>query len=109
MIGLKGLEVYNSIFNITEENNKLKFYSDTFDELSLEEVKDELEENLTNSDNTPYHLQQEKSSTVGYNILLMSYARSPFGDFESYLRSVVDLDEEDIESLLQQYIQICHL
>ena len=26
MIGLVGLEVYNSIFNITEENNKFNFY-----------------------------------------------------------------------------------
>ena len=30
MIGLIDLEVYNSIFNITEENNKFELYTDTF-------------------------------------------------------------------------------
>ena len=29
MIGLVDLEVYNSIFNITEENNKIEIYRDT--------------------------------------------------------------------------------
>ena len=29
MIGLVDLEVYNSIFNITEENNKFEIYRDT--------------------------------------------------------------------------------
>ena len=33
----------------------------------------------------------------------MGYARSPFRDFESYLRIVVDLDEDDIQSILKQY------
>ena len=45
----------------------------------------------------------EKSSTDGYNILLMGYALSPFGDFESSLRIVVGLDEEDIQLFLKQY------
>ena len=29
MLGLTDLEVYNSIFNITEENNKFEIYRDT--------------------------------------------------------------------------------
>ena len=29
MLGLVDVEVYNSIFNITEENNKLEIYRDT--------------------------------------------------------------------------------
>ena len=37
-------------------------------------------------------------------ILLLGYARSPFRDFESYLRIVVGLDEEDIQLILKQYI-----
>ena len=40
--------------------------------------------------------------TDGYIILLMGYARSPFRDFESYLRIVVGLDEDDIQLNLKQ-------
>ena len=36
-------------------------------------------------------------------ILLLGYTRSPFRDFESYLRMVVGLDEEDIQLILKQY------
>ena len=33
----------------------------------------------------------------------MGYVRSPFTDFESYLRIVVDLDDEDIRLISKQY------
>ena len=33
----------------------------------------------------------------------MDYVGSPFRDFESYLRIVVCLDEDDIQLILQQY------
>ena len=33
----------------------------------------------------------------------MGYARSPFRDFESYLRNVVGLDEDDIQLISKQY------
>ena len=33
----------------------------------------------------------------------MGYARSPFRDFESYLRIVIGLEEENIRSILKQY------
>ena len=56
MIGLTSLEVYNSIFNITEENNKFELYSDVFEEFFFTEIKDELEEILNISNITPYHL-----------------------------------------------------
>ena len=46
MLGLTDLEVYISIFNITKENNKVELYTDTFDEFSFEELKDELKEIL---------------------------------------------------------------
>ena len=32
MIGLTSLEIYNTIFNVTEGNNKLELYTDTFDD-----------------------------------------------------------------------------
>ena len=59
MIGLIDLEVYNSIFNITKENNKVELYTDTFDEFSFEELKDELEEILDIPNITEEHQQHE--------------------------------------------------
>ena len=59
MVGLTSLEVYISIFNITEENNKFKLYTDNFDEFSFAELQDELEEILSIPDITPTHLQHE--------------------------------------------------
>ena len=44
----------------------------------------------------------EKSSTDGYIILLMGYARPSYHDFESYLRNVVGLDEGDLQLTLKQ-------
>ena len=54
MIGLIDLEVYNSIFIITEEYNKFDLYADTFDEFSFEELKNEVEELLKISGITPF-------------------------------------------------------
>ena len=118
MIGLTSLEVYTSIFNITEENNKFELYADSFDEFSFEEFKDELEEILSISDITSKNLQpevigqpifqayeklgSEKSSTQVYILLLKGYCRSPFRDFESFLRNVVGIDEADIQLILKQ-------
>ena len=118
-MGLLSLEVYNSIFNITKHNNIFELYTDNFDDFSFEELEDELEEILNVSGITPQHLQHEKtgprkvhaynklgletSSFDGYFILLMGYARSPIRDFESYLRIVVGLDEDDIQMNLKQY------
>ena len=59
MIGLTDLEVNNSIFNITEENNKFEHYTDTFDEFSITELKDELEEIFNLEEITPEHLQHD--------------------------------------------------
>ena len=109
MIGLTNLEVYNSIFNITEENNKFELCRDTSDKFGFLELKDELEEILIISHITNEHLadevlgsriidefiklSSEKKNTDGYMILLLGYSRSLFRDFESYLRIVVGLDE----------------
>ena len=119
MLGLIDLEVYNSIFNITKENNKFELYTDTFDEFSFAELKDEIEEILNIPEITDDHLENEilapriaetywklrdhKTSHDGYIILLMGYARSPFRDFESYLRIFVGLEEDNIRLILKQY------
>ena len=119
MLGLIDLEVYNSIFNITKENNKFELYTDTFDEYSFEELRDEVEEILNIPEITDNHLEDEtlapriaetyrklrnsKTSHDGYIILLMGYARSPFRDFESYLRIIVGLEEDNIQLILKQY------
>ena len=119
MIGLTDLEVYNSIFNITEENNKFEIYRDSSNKFGFLELKDELDEilniphiskeHLQDNEIGPriideyYKLSHEKKNSDGYRILLMGYGRSLFRDFESYLRIVVGLDEKDIQLILKQY------
>ena len=48
-------------------------------------------------------LQTEKRTTDGYYMLFMGYNSSPIRDFESYLRIVIGLDENDIQLFLKQY------
>ena len=119
MLGLVDLEVYNSIFNITEENNKFEIYRDTSNKFGFLELKDELEEIRNISHITIEHLDDEilgpriihefiklsneKKNTDGYLILLFGYCASSFRDFESYLRLVIGLDEEDIRLILKEY------
>ena len=59
MIGLTNLEVYNSIFNITDENNKFELYRDMTAKFGFLELKDELEEILNISHITIEHLDDE--------------------------------------------------
>ena len=59
MLGLVDLEVYNSIFNITEENNKFKLYRETSDKFGFLELKDELEDILNISHITNEHLEDK--------------------------------------------------
>ena len=119
MLGLKDLEVYNSIFNITEENIKCELYRDSSNKFGFLELKDKLEE----SHNVPHisqeHLEDdvirpriideflkksnEEKNSDGYMILLLGYSRSLFRDFESYLRIVIGLDGHDILLILKQY------
>ena len=119
MIGLTDLEVYNSIFNITEENNKIEIYRDTPTKFQFLDLKDELEEILNIPHITRDHLlddetasriideyhklSHEKKNSDCYTILLLNYSRSQFRDFESYLTIRVGLDEEDIQLVLKQY------
>ena len=122
MIGLLCLEVYNCFFNITEEKNNFQFCTDTFDEFPFVELLDELEEIPNISNYTPEHLQDkiigpllvsahkkreaEKKWTDVYYILLLGYNQSPFRVFESYLRIVVVLNEDDIQLILEQFNSI---
>ena len=119
MIGSITLEVYKSIFKITEKNNKFELYIHTFDEFWFTELKDELEEILDISKTTSEHLQDdivgprkiskyknletEKRQTEGYFIILLGYAWSPLRDFDSYLRISFGLDEVHIQLMLKQY------
>ena len=121
MLGLIDLEVYNSIFDITKENNKFDLYTDNFDEYSFAELKDEVEEilkipNITNDHleddilgpqiaKTYWELGSDETSHDGYIILLTAYARPPFRDFESFLRIVIGLEEDDIQLILKQYYE----
>ena len=119
MVGLTDLEVYNSIFNITEENNKFEINRDSSNKFGFLELKDELEEILNVSHISKEHLEgeilrpriideffklsNEKKNSDGYMILLLGYSRSRFRDFESYLRIVVGLDAENIQLSSKQY------
>ena len=119
MLGLVNREVYKSIFNITEENNKFELYRDMSAKFGFLELKDELEEILNISHITNEHLDdevlgqriideyielsRERMNTDGYMLLLLDYGRSLFREFESYLRIVVGLDEEDIQLILKEY------
>ena len=91
MIGLTSLEVYNSIFNLTEENNKFELYRDSSNKFGFLELKDELEEILDFSHISQELLQDdvmgpgifdevlklshEKKNSDGYMILLLGYSR----------------------------------
>ena len=122
MIGLTDIEVYNSIFKITEENNKIKLYifpDEKSGGISYTKVVDEIERDLGFSDITAADLQDD---TIGpiiieeyreqvtkrmkdgkYMNILAGYVRSAFQDFESYLRTEVDLVEHDIKLVLDEY------
>ena len=119
MLGLLDLEVYNSVFNITKENNKFELYVNAFDELSFTELEDEVGEIVGIPNITDDHLEDETLAPLiidtyqklrfdklghdGYRVLLMNYYGSPFRDFESYLRIVIGLKEDNIRLILKQY------
>ena len=62
MIGLTDLEVYNSIHNITEENNKFELYKfpdEKIGGVTYEKVRDEIEKDLHIEDITAADLQDD--------------------------------------------------
>ena len=67
IIGLTDLEVYNSIINITEENNEsglYKFPDEKAGGVSYEKVRDEYERDLDFSDITATDLQDDLSGQI---------------------------------------------
>ena len=122
MVGLVDLEVYNSIFNITEENNKFKLYKFPDEKsggVTYEKVRDEIEKDLDIVDITAQDLQDEIIAPIiikeyneqvtkrmnddGYMDILARYTSSVFQDFESFLRTQIDLVESDIKLVLDEY------
>ena len=121
MIGLSNLEVYNSTFNITEENNKFKLYKFPDEKaggFTYEKVRDEIERDLDIEDITAEDLQDEiigpiiikeyneqvtkRMNDEQYMNILAFYTRSVFQDFESFLRTQIDLVEDDIKLVLDE-------
>ena len=122
MIGLTNLEVYNSIFNITEENNKFdlyKFPDEKAGGVTYEKVRGEIEKDLDISDITATDLQDDiigpniieeyneqvtkRMNDEHYMNILAFYTRSVLQDFESFLRTQIDLIEDDIKLVLDEY------
>ena len=67
MIGLTDLEVYNSIFSITGENNKFEFYTDPlYSKFSFSVLKDKIAELLDVSHITP---EYSELKTTGPDII----------------------------------------
>ena len=98
IIGLTNLEGYNSIFNITEQNNKIGLCTDdSDDQFSFVELKDKVAELLHLSHVSPEDLQHElhgpdtiktygklsieKSKTDGYYLIMIAHRQSSFRDF----------------------------
>ena len=122
MIGLTDLEVYNSIFNITEENNRLQLYKVPDEKsggVSYIKVRDEIEKDLDIEDITAADLQDEIIAPIiiekykkqvtkrmkddKHMKIVAGYVSSVFQDFESFLRTEVDLVEDDIKMVLDEY------
>ena len=122
MVGLTDLEVYNSVFNITEENNKFELYifpDEKAGGITYEKVRDEIEKDLGIEDITATDLQDEiiapiiieeykeqvtkRMNDEQYMNILAIYTSSVFQDFESFLRTQIDLVEDDIKLVLEEY------
>ena len=122
MIGLTDLEVYNSIYNITEENNKFKLYKFPDEKaggVTYEKVRDEIEKELDIEGITAEDLQDDiigpliikeyeeqvtkRMNDEQYMNILAFYTSSVFQDFESFLRTQIDLVEDDIKLVLDEY------
>ena len=123
MLGLTSLEVYISIFNITEENSKIQLYIFLHEKIggvSYEKVKDEIERDLDISDITATDLQDEITAPIiieehseqktkrmkddGYVRILAILVSFMFQDIESFLRKEIDFVADDIRLVLDEYV-----
>ena len=122
MIGVTDLEVYNSIFNKKERNNKFKLHKVPDEKaggISYTKVRDEIERDLDISDITAADLQDDLIGPIfieeyreqvtkiwkglGYLNIVAGYVSSVFQDFESYLKTEVDLVQDDVKLVLDEY------
>ena len=122
MLGLTDLEIYNSIFNITEENNKFELYKFPDEKaagISYTKVRDEIEKDLDILDITDVDLQDDIIAPIiieeyikqvtkrmkdgQYKKIVAGYVSSVFQDFERYIRTEVDLVEDDVKLVLDEY------
>ena len=122
MIAVTYLEVRNSIFNTTEENNKFELYKfpdDKIGGISYIKVRGEIEKVLDIEDITAADLQDEiiapsiieeykrqvtkRMKVDKYMFISSGYSSSIFQDFESFLRTEVDLIEDYIKLVLDEY------
>ena len=122
MLGLIDPDVYNSIFNITEENNKFELYKFPDKKagfVTYEKVREEIERDLDIEDITAEDLQDDiigpiiieeyeeqvtkRTNDEQYMNILAIYTSSVFQDFESFLRTQIDLVEDDIKLVLDEH------
>ena len=122
MLGLTDLEAYNSIINITEENNKRQLYKVPDEKaggISYENVRGEIKRDFDISNITAADLQNvilgpiiieeykeqvsKRKEDEQYMRNLSIYTSSVFQDFGSFLRTQIDLVEDDIKLVLGEY------
>ena len=122
MIGWKSLDVYNSFSNIKEETNKFELYEfpdSNNGGVSNGNVRDEIERDLDISDITASYLQDEITAPKiileykeqvtkrlkddKYMRILSVYVSSITQDFDCFLGTEVDLVEDDIRLVLDEY------
>ena len=122
MIGLTDLEVYNSLFNITEENNNFqlfKFLDEKAGGVSYEKVRDEIERDLDIADITAVDIQDDIIGQIiieeykkqvskrmedgAYTNFLACYQSFIFQAFEAYLRTENEIVEDDVRLVLDKY------
>ena len=123
VLGLIDLEVYNSIFIIIEQNDNFELYKFPDEKAggtSYKKVRGEIEIELDISDFTAVDLQDDIKCPIifdeyreqvtkrmkdeHYMRILSIYTSSLFQDFESFLRTQIDLVEDDIKLVLDEYI-----
>ena len=122
MIGLPDLDVFISLFNLHTTNNKFKvhkFPDSKLGNFSSEKVKDEIEKELDISGITDADSQDEITASIPFEKYreqvtkrmiddenqntLVRYTSSKFQGFESFLRVEVDLVEDDIRLVSDEY------
>ena len=125
MVGLTDSDVYSSFINATEEINKFelhKFPEEKIGGISYIKVRDEVERDLDISDITDTDLQDDLIGPIiieeykkqvtkrmedeHYMNILSIYTSSVFQDFKSFLRTQIDLVEDDIKLVLNEYNSI---